>query len=134
MELLGIGTDIFRKDRLHGISNDLNDAFFRRSFDEEERRYALSASDPVEKFMGMFAGKEAVYKAISPFCDDFRPFEIRIGHTAHGLPTAELLGKTLQELSRFFQRFTLMISISYEKNCAIAFAVLCKQKEETAKT
>ena len=134
MELAGIGTDIFAMDRLRGIAHDLNDAFFRRSFDEEERRYALSASAPVEKFMGMFAGKEAIYKAISPFCNDFRPFEIRIGHTAQGMPTAELSGKTQQELTRFFKHYTLMISISYEKDCAVAFAVLCRQKEETAKT
>ncbi len=126
MEIRGIGTDLFRKDRLKGIADNMNDPFFLRSFTPAERADAMKNCDPVDAFTGLFAGKEAVFKAISDFCGDFCPSEIEILHTSDGSPVAALLGATRDEVLRLIPQFTVMISLSHETECAIAFAVLCE--------
>lgn len=126
MEIRGIGTDLFRKDRLNGIASNMNDPFFLRSFTQAEQTEAMKSCDPVDAFTGLFAGKEAIFKAISNFCGDFRPSEIEILHTSDGSPAAVLLGTTRDEVLRFIPQFTVMISLSHETECAIAFAVLCE--------
>lgn len=78
----------------------------------------------IQHYAVRFAGKEAVYKAIS-FCGvDFRPSEIEIISDENERPFVQIHGKTKESFEKQVgQKYQIHISLSYENENAIAFAV-----------
>lgn len=122
--IIGIGTDIVKISRICPAALPLDDPFFIRSFTEKEIEQSKERVDFRFFFATRFAGKEAVYKAIS-FCKtEFNPKDIEITDDDDGKPFASLTGKTLLALSAFIDgNIELNLSLSYEKEYALAFAV-----------
>ncbi|MGB7595833.1 MAG: holo-ACP synthase [Erysipelotrichaceae bacterium] len=104
--IAGIGCDIVAIDRFR----DKTIAFAKRVLTPEELTLyeALTPARKPEWLAGRFAAKEAIVKAI----DKNLPItQIAVLSTSDGKPVCELAG------------FTILVSISHEKEFAIAYAI-----------
>ena len=111
--MIFIGTDIVQVSRIKKLLN--NKRFIHKIFSKKEIEYCLSRPYPELSFSGKFAGKEAVKKAL--YSSD------RINH----VPTFKCI-KILNKKDfspfveiDFYQNIDFSISVSHEKNYAIAF-------------
>jgi holo-[acyl-carrier protein] synthase len=126
--IFGVGTDIFCISRIRPLMQFPDDAFFKKAFTLNERAQAYHRPDPIYYFSTRFAGKEAIYKAISRCGCDFRPGEIEILDSAEGKPEAVILGQTLHALENC-SPLTIFLSLSWDGDYASAFALVeIKQK------
>ena len=110
-EDIRIGTDIIEIQRFRGLSSD--SPFFKRVFTENERKYCDGFSDPAPHYATTFAGKEAVVKTISSFCN--LPMDaIEILRNKNGAPYV-VLHQDCQ--------FSIRLSLSHSTNHAVAVAI-----------
>ncbi len=121
----GIGTDILSIDKLKPIfekKDYLNDSFVRKTYTAGEIALAESRLLPIYCYATRFAGKEAVFKALTVTGEDLRLNEIEILSNEIGKPYVVLHGNAslLAEKKEISQ---ILISLSYEDDTAIAFAV-----------
>ncbi|MBQ6817344.1 MAG: holo-ACP synthase [Bacilli bacterium] len=124
--IIGIGTDFINLSQLSTIDFTKEDSFLKRTYTTKERNQAnLREERKIYYYLTRFAGKEAVYKAISCYLNDFKPNEIEIIDDDFGKPYVYLLGNTKQEFERSVKgQYQIHISLSYERNCAISFCVV----------
>ncbi len=95
-----------------------------RSYTAAERTESCSRDVGLTYFATRFAGKEAIYKAISSCGKEFRPADIEIVDEADGRPCARLLGETKAAFEKHAGgRYALFISLSYDTDYVTAFAV-----------
>lgn len=123
--ILGIGTDLLEIKRIANTDTEVFQAFKKRSFTQIEMDLISFKMDrQIQHYAVRFAGKEAVYKAIS-FCGvDFRPSEIEIISDENERPFVQIHGKTKESFEKQVgQKYQIHISLSYENENAIAFAV-----------
>ena len=120
------GTDICNVERMKCAIDELGDKFLKRIFTQSEINYCEKYNvTKYEKYAARFAGKEAVYKAISPSNNQYGSFtEVEILNTETGKPVVVLHGK-LKEIANGMK---LEISLSHEKEYAIAFCVIEEEK------
>jgi len=121
----GIGTDILSIDKLHYIfqkTDYLTDSFVTKTYTEAEIKLAEERDLPLYCYATRFAGKEAVFKALTATGEDLRLNEIEILSDKFGKPYVVLHGNALliaqkKEISQ------ILISLSYEHDYAIAYAI-----------
>ena len=79
MEIMN-GTDIIEVRRIQEDIEKLGDKFLKRVFTENEIKYCEEKKiQKYQSYAARFAGKEAIYKALSKFIDDqysWQDFEI----------------------------------------------------------
>lgn len=108
-----IGIDILKINRFKKI-NKIDFTFWDKFFTKEEWEYAFLQSNFYERLAGIFAAKEAVIKADAK--RTIKTFDqIEIKHLKNGCPYAKILTKSDLKIN---------ISISHEKNIAIAVAII----------
>ncbi len=111
----GVGIDLCEIARMQALLDESRS--LRRMFTEAEQTYiAGKAASAAQTMAGLFAGKEAVLKALGtgmtiPMTD------IEITHTELGQPVVTLTGKAAQLGGR------IHLSITHEGGMAAAFAV-----------
>ncbi len=130
--LIGIGTDILKFERLAPIlanENYLEDSFIRRTFTPAEIALAESRDVPLYCYATRFAGKEAVFKALTLTGEDCRLDEIEILSDNTGKPCVILHGRA-ETLAKKREISRVLISLSYENDCAIAFAAVTAKAAE----
>lgn len=110
------GIDIIEVKRIKEIV-EKHDGFLKKVFDEEEIERINKRREPYERIAGMYAAKEAVSKAMGTGIGKTTFHDIKLKYDGN-LPRAEVEGK------KFY------LSISHEKDYAIAFAKLDKEKVE----
>ena len=108
---LKTGIDITSVDRFRDLKYSQNLEFYTKSFDEVEIEYCLSFKDPYPIFAGKFAIKEAIQKVLEK---PINFLEIHTRHDANKAPKIE------GELVKTYQ---IEVSISHEKNYAVAIAI-----------
>lgn len=122
--IYGIGTDIVEVERIQSSLDQFGDAFARRILAETEMAdYAVS---PLKaRFLAKrFAAKEAFSKAIGTGIRGEVSFHnIAVTHDALGRPLLQL-APTLQAFLKEHHIHQSHISISDEKNLALAYVVL----------
>lgn len=118
----GVGVDILAMDRLRPLAGQWDDPFFNSVFTESERSYCLAQVDPLRAFAGIFASKEAVFKALSLSGDGVRLQQIEIGRSKIGQPTVTLHG-LLAKRAAENGGSCVLLSLSYERDTVVAFAV-----------
>ncbi|MFV0466218.1 MAG: holo-ACP synthase [Lachnospiraceae bacterium] len=126
--LIGIGTDILEIDKLrHVFSKDnyLEDSFVKKTYTIAEISQAENRSSPLQYYATRFAGKEAVFKALTQNGEDHRLIDIEILSDEYGAPHVILHGNAAL-LAKKREVTDIMISLSYEHRYALAFA--CAQK------
>jgi phosphopantetheine--protein transferase-like protein len=126
------GIDIIKITRLFPADAPLNwdDPFIKRAFTEGERRQGKEREgEKAQKayFAVRFAGKEAVYKAISVCGCGFIPQNIEVIDGKYGRPETAILGSTREALNTYLVEGTadllsLDISLSFEDEYAVATA------------
>ena len=92
---------------------DDHENFLAKIFNEDEIKRIEERKNPYERIAGMYAAKEAVAKAMTTGIGEISFHDIKIKYIEN-LPHAEVFGK------KFY------LSISHEKNYAVAVAKLCE--------
>ncbi len=105
--ILGIGTDITAIARFRTMKQEL----LQRILSPEDFSRVLRFKDPAPHIAGIWAAKEALVKALDKKDLDFSA--ITIDHTATGKPFFTFVP----------EKGTLQLSISHEKDFAVAFVV-----------
>lgn len=111
-----IGIDIVEVNRIKKIMTD-HENFLAKVFNEDEIKRIEERKNPYERIAGMYAAKEAVAKAMTTGIGEISFHDIKIKYIEN-LPHAEVFGK------KFY------LSISHEKNYAVAVAKLCEDDIE----
>jgi phosphopantetheine--protein transferase-like protein len=132
------GTDILKIARLFPAELSLNwgDSFIKRSFSEGERKQGKERDgEKAQKayFAVRFAGKEAVFKAISICGCGFSTKDIEVIDRSFGRPEASIIGKTREALDAYLeerseQLLSLDVSLSFDDEYAVATAVALFEK------
>jgi len=117
---IGIGTDIVDVNRFKAkpLKNNLN--FYKKIFSDSEIKYCQKFRSSYEHFAGKFAIKESVIKAIS---EKISFSEII---TSHSKNKPKILLK-----NKLNDKYDFLISVSHEKNFAIAFIIAFKNENTT---
>ena len=111
-----IGIDIVEVSRIKKIMRD-HENFLAKVFNEDEIKRIEERKNPYERIAGMYAAKEAVAKAMTTGIGEISFHDIKIKYIKN-LPHAEVFDK------KFY------LSISHEKNYAVAVAKLCEDSPE----
>ena len=124
--IFGVGTDILELNRMRSDILQENDPFVKRTFTEKERKEAAAREDSRLFFAGRFAAKEAVYKALRVSAELVDLSEIEVLTESSGGPRVILHDRLLSYKNQQGIR-KVHVSISYEKETVLAFAVAEKE-------
>ena len=108
-----IGIDIVEVNRIKKIMKD-HENFLAKVFNEDEIKRIEKRKNPYERIAGMYAAKEAVAKAMTTGIGKISFHDIKIKYIEN-FPYAEVFDK------KFY------LSISHEKNYAVAVAKICEE-------
>jgi holo-[acyl-carrier protein] synthase len=132
------GTDILKITRLFpaGSPFNFNDPFIRRAFSEAEQKQGKAReNEEIQKayFSVRFAGKEAVFKAISGCGCGFVPQDIEVIDGVYGRPEITIRGKTREKIDKYLAEqyetmLSLDVSLSFEDEYCIATAIALFEK------
>lgn len=115
----GIGTDIVELEKINRYSRQ--ESFLNKVFTKREIEYCKS--NGIEHFATTFAAKEAIFKALGTGWLDGK--EIEIIRNKRGRPNAVINGN----LKKILNSKDIMLSLSYTKSYAVAFAIIKKKKK-----
>ena len=119
--ICGIGTDISEVKRFYKwVKNPL---LYKRFFNEKEIRSFSSDSAACQHYAARFAAKEAFSKALGTGLV-FELKEVYVTNDISGKPVLNVEGKAADILKEKFGDCVLHISLSHEKEYAIAFVVI----------
>ncbi|MFV0363510.1 MAG: holo-ACP synthase [Suipraeoptans sp.] len=120
--IVGIGTDILKITNIEIAVTNPEDVFIRRTYTANEIEIINSRENPLASFATRFAGKEAVFKSLSISPDSIRSWnDIEILENDHGQPVVFLHGD-LKKIAADKNITTILLSLSFEKEYAIAYA------------
>tara|TARA_B100000242_G_C42886158_1_gene411201 strand:+ start:383 stop:787 length:405 start_codon:yes stop_codon:yes gene_type:complete len=127
--IYGIGTDLINSNRIEKLLNKFGNKFLFKIFSINEINNSKSSYNKSLYFSKRFAGKEAVWKAISPNKENTLHLnEIEILSNATGKPYVNLIGMTRDKVSNLEKslncKFNFNISITDEKPYALAFVII----------
>ncbi len=105
-----IGVDIVSVDRIKKAI--LKDGFKEKIFTKKEIEYCELKKNKYESYAARFAAKEALSKAIGTGFRDLKFIDIEILNDKLGKPTIK------------YKNFKIKLSLSHEKNYAIAMILL----------
>jgi phosphopantetheine--protein transferase-like protein len=129
---IAAGIDLVRIARLFAPDAPLNwnDPFVKRAFSDDERAQAREREGEAAQkayLATRFAGKEAVFKAISQYVPSFSAREIQVIDEDGGRPKVTLGGTTKEMidagLAKHDERVSLDVSLTFEDEYAAATAV-----------
>ena len=110
-EYYGIGIDIIDIKRFRKIPYAKNKRFYQRNFQQSEIDYCLKYRQPAQHFAGKFAIKESIIKAIS---EKIAMIDIEVSHV-NSKPTIRLPDN--------YQEYSFLVSLSHEKDFAVAVVI-----------
>lgn len=129
------GIDIVYIPRIAKYSDEVNAAFLNKCFTPEEQAYCMKFTNNAlraESFAARFAAKEAAAKALGTgICTDgigFLSFEVV--KDSHGAPGLNFKDRAL-EVARNLGVTSVSLSLSHEKDYAIAYCTLLTNEEDS---
>ena len=120
--IIGVGTDIVKIERIK--RSMASDSFMQFTYTAKERELAASRANGPAYFAKLFAGKEALFKAMhmpAASLKHWNCFEITDGK--NGEPSVAL-HREAADRSVGLSVQSVQLSLSYEDDYAVAFAVL----------
>ncbi|MCC5437505.1 holo-ACP synthase [Clostridium botulinum] len=121
--IYGIGTDITEIRRIEkAITRNKN--FINKLFTKNEMDLWEKKNFKLEFIAGRFAAKEAISKALGTGIRDFNFQDIEIINNELGKPKVILKPKAEDIIRKISQSHKIHLSISHEKEYAIAYALL----------
>jgi holo-[acyl-carrier protein] synthase len=119
--MLGLGNDIIEIERIRKSFKNHGEALLNRLLTPKEKAYCLQFKDPVLRFAGRFAAKEAIVKALgSGFGRRAYWQEIEILNDKEGRPIATFAPSLVE---RFGDSLKVLVSISHCETFATAVAI-----------
>ncbi len=112
--ITGIGIDIIEIDRIEAAIKKHGQAFLTKILTAEEITYCKKFKSPYPHYAGLFAVKEAIYKAMEN--PKLAWHDVSILNDAHGKPVCHFRDKKLKK--------RISVSISHSKNYAVAQAIV----------
>ena len=125
MKIYGIGTDIVKVSRLKNVIR--NKSFISRLFSVDEILKCKRIKNPSTCFAKRFAAKEAFSKALGTGISKGINFnEIIVLNEKNGKPYIKLLNETKKSVEKKMKkkRYKISLSLSDEKNYAVAFVTI----------
>jgi len=123
MNFISIGVDIVHIERISKNIDEVNNRFINRVYTKDEINYCMSRKNYAHHFAGRLAGKEAVSKALKLSWEEGLNWkDIEIINEENGIPRVMLHGE-IKKLANKRKIRNIKISISHEKDYAVAFAV-----------
>ncbi len=119
--ITGTGVDIESVDRFRAKPYDSNTGFYHKLFTENEIEYCLRYKDPSPHFTARFCAKESLRKAV-PKSIHINWRDVEIQNDENGKPYF-LFSKAASGGNTYFSSQQFHLSLSHEKNQAIAFVV-----------
>ena len=113
--IFGIGVDLVDVYKFIKKPYSKNSSFYNKLFLPNEIKYCLKFKNPDQHFAGKFAVKESIKKSIS---SKIKFHEIETFHK-NSKPMVSLKGK-------YSENFSIKVSITHEKNLAMAFVIVEK--------
>lgn len=123
--IAGIGTDITEVHRFEKWVQ--NPAMLERFFNEKERGFSGSLASQCQHYAARFAAKEAFSKALGTGITGFNLKEVYITKDSEGKPLLNIEGAALLLMKERFGECTAFVSLSHEKEYAVAFVILEKR-------
>jgi holo-[acyl-carrier-protein] synthase len=124
MGLVMIGVDIVSIDRISKNIDKESNKFINRVYTQDEIDFCKNKINTAHHFAGRFAGKEAVSKALKlNWKTGINWRDIEILSNADGIPKVIAHGE-LKKIIDERNINDIQISISHEKNYAVAFAIV----------
>ncbi|APU58652.1 holo-ACP synthase [Clostridium botulinum] len=121
--IYGIGTDITEIRRIEkAITRNKN--FINKLFTKNEMDLWEKKNFKLEFIAGRFAAKEAISKALGTGIRDFNFKDIEIINDELGKPQVILKPKAENIIRKISKFYKIHLSISHEKEYAIAYALL----------
>ncbi|EJO5346849.1 holo-ACP synthase [Clostridium botulinum] len=121
--IYGIGVDIVEIERIQkAISR--NENFINKLFTIREIEILEKKNFKPESVAGKFAAKEAVSKALGTGIRNFSFKDIEIINNELGKPEVFLKSKAEDIINQDYKSYNIHLSISHEKQQAIAYALL----------
>lgn len=116
------GVDIVDINRIERIFYVKKDKFLKKVFTEKEIEYFSKRNYKVNSIAGIFAAKEAISKVLGSGIGYINWHDIEVLHNERGKPYTNINAKLDNKMKELGLN-NLDISISHEKNYAIAFAI-----------
>ncbi|SEQ70757.1 holo-[acyl-carrier-protein] synthase [Treponema bryantii] len=123
--IAGIGTDIAEVKRFEKWVK--NPEMIERFFNEKERSSAKSDSAKCQHYAVRFAAKEAFSKALGTGIIGFNLKDVYITNNSEGKPELNIEGAALSLLKERLGDCNAFVSLSHEKEYAVAFVILEKK-------
>lgn len=121
--IFGLGVDLVEIARMKRTLKKFGGHFEKKCFSDAEIAYCRSRPAPGRHFAARFAVKEAVLKALGlGLGQGVALKEIEVVSGGEGRPSCRLSGKARERFDRF-ELSAIHISISHEKNYAVAQAI-----------
>jgi holo-[acyl-carrier protein] synthase len=118
----GIGTDILKISKINEAYTVSSDSFIKKTYTGREIEEAKKCPEPHVYYATRFAAKEAVFKALCMTGKNAAFNEIEILNKESGQPYVRLYGNMFKHAAES-EIADVKISISYDDNFAIAFAI-----------
>jgi holo-[acyl-carrier protein] synthase len=129
-EILAHGIDLVDFPRLEQMIERHGERFLDRVFTAAEQAYARASRNPVEKYAGRFAAKEAVLKLVGTgWRGKIAWTDIEVTNNPAGQPEVTLSGEVKEIAGRLGIK-QISLSITHTANFAIASAVALAQPDE----
>jgi holo-[acyl-carrier protein] synthase len=126
----GVGVDLVEKERVERALERFGERFVRRVLTEREWHLCQNKGDSIGSVAARIAAKESVFKAFGTgWARGIGWKDVEVINDSQGKPVVQLYGKA----SQLAEGYRLHVSISHEKNSAVAFAVMEKQETRNEK-
>lgn len=120
--IFGIGTDIVQNSRLNSWIE--NQKLINRFFNEKEILNDKTKQYLLEHYASRFAAKEAFVKAMGSGFLNFEMKDIFVTNDDLGKPILNIEKSALEFLKKRCENFNIHLSLSHEKDYAIAFVII----------
>ncbi|MEA2070415.1 MAG: holo-ACP synthase [Asgard group archaeon] len=134
MQKWSIGIDVVDITRFRKLDFKQNKAFYEKTFSDDEITYCLDYDDSSTHFAGIFAAKEAVFKALNKFVK-IHIGTILIKHNQSGKPYVVIkieeknIKENIKSNLKILAETTIEVSITHTHDLAIAWALAVKTGE-----
>lgn len=123
--IYGVGTDIAKVSRFEKWVK--NEDYIKRFFNSCEIMTRGSVNSKCEHYAARFAAKEAFSKALGTGITGFNLKDVFVTNNEDGKPVLNVQNKAKQILENSCGNSNVFVSLSHEKEFAIAFVVIEKK-------
>lgn len=120
--IYGVGTDIVEVKRFEKWIKDPQ--MIKRFFSDDEIIEKINVQADCEHYASRFAAKEAFSKALGTGFNGITLNEISVVKNEEGKPFLNICGKTKELLEKRCGKCNIHLSLSHEKEFAIAYVVI----------